>query len=374
MAQKLNLDELKSRADDIYGTYSGNFAGKPRATRDLTMIEGLIKDLATLIEETRTMMNGDRNPAVLSFLETATDNLERYRNEREQIAEAQRNPFAVEGATLANRANRVFDMYRRHYAGKDRGTRDRMLLNEMVQDLEKTQAAMRDLVDRGAQGSRQDLETVSAQLRMYREEITNIAHAQTSGSEQDVAGRLATLANSQFSLYTDHFAGKGRTSRRPATLERMIANLEEYQAEMRELADDGFRSDANRSNMGIISRNLEMYRTELTEITKAQQSASPEDLAGILGGAANEVFEVYRREFAGKDRRTRDLALIGLMCDQLRDIALQMRKLAETHDLDVNNKNLLIVEERWGTYENEYKQIEQAQGPEGTRAKTTGLA
>lgn len=362
MAQKLNLDELKGRADEIYGTYSGNFAGKPRATRDLSMIEDLIKQLGSLIEETRTMMNGDRNPAVLSFLETATDNLQRYRDEREAIAEAKRNPFAVEGATLANRANRVFDVYRRHFAGKDRGTRDRLLLHELVGELEGIQQQMVELQSRGATSTRQDIETVSSQLTMYREEVKNIANAQTDGRQEDVAGRLATLANAQFDLYTKHFAGKGRTTRRPQLLERMIANLEEYQAEMRELSDDGFRSDSNRNNMGIVSQNLNMYRTELAEISNARRQTSVSDLAGMLGGAANDVFQIYREQFAGQNRTTRDLALMGTMCDALRDIALQMLEIARENDLDVNNKNLAIVEERWGTYENEYKQIEQAQG------------
>ena len=38
-----------------------------------------------------------------------------------------------------------------------------------------------------------------------------------------------------------------------------------------------------------------------------------------------------------------------------------MRALLE-HDLELNEKNLRIVEERWSTYEQEYQRIKEAQG------------
>ena len=362
MADKPKFDDLKSKADEIYGIYAANFAGKPRATREMAMIDDLIARLTALIEETRTLMNGDRNPAVLAFLETAIDNLERYRNERTAIEQAKRDPHAVEGATLANRANRVFDVYQRHFAGQDRGTRDRMLLHEMVNELESVQRELRDLVNRGGTGARGDLETVAAQLQLYRDEVTNVARSQTVGTNEEIANRLAQLANAQFKLYADHFAGKSRTSRRPALLERMVANLEEYQAEMRELLESGFSSQMNRNNIGTIANNLEMYRNELIAIRDAREQTSVSDLAGALGGAANDVFNEYREHFAGKDRASRDLELMGKLCDQLREVALQMREIDAEIELEVNQKNLRIVEERWATYEVEFRNIRDAKG------------
>ncbi len=364
MADKANFDDLKSSADEIYGLYTANFAGKPRATREIATLDDLITRLTALIENTRTLMNGDRNPGVLAFLETASENLDRYQKERVAIIDAKRDPQAVVGAALANRANRVFDAYRRHFAGKDRGTRDRMLLHEMVGELEELQLAMRALVNQGATGARGDLETISAQLQMYRDEVTNIARAQTAGSKEDIANRLAQLANAQFTLYTNHFAGKSRSSRRPELLARMIANLEEYQAEMRELADEGFKSDMNRKNIETVAQNLDMYRTEIVAINEAREALAVADLAGVLGGAANDVFNEYRENFAGKDRKTRDLDLMGKLCDQLREIALQMRDIDDAIELDSNQKNLWIVEERWATYEVEYTRIQEAKGPQ----------
>jgi hypothetical protein len=299
---------------------------------------------------------------MLSFIETAADNLDRYRSERDQIRQAQADPHTVFTATLANRANRAFDAYRRHFAGQDRGTRDRLLLHEMVGELEELQSRMGKLVEQGADGAQRDLDTITQQLGMYREEVTNIARAQTVGTPEEVANRLAQLANSQFNVYRDHFAGKSRLSRRPELLQRVIGNLEEYQAEMKELQDEGFHSEMNRNNMSIVAQNLDLYRKELVEILKARGEASVADLAGSLGGAANEIFAEYGENFAGKERRTRDTDLMGAICDRVREIALQMREIADNIDLDTNAKNLAIVEERWATYEEEWRKIVEAKG------------
>lgn len=359
---KPKLEDLQTQANEIYSNYSANFAGKPRATRDLSLLDNLVDQLDSLIENTRTLMNGNRNPAILSFLETASENLERYREEKTAIQRAKENPHAVEQATLANRANRVFEKYQRHFAGKDRGTRDRMLLHEMIGQLEGLLDGLNELVAQGSTTAKSDVDTIETQLDMYRKELTNVARAQTNGTPEDVSNRLAQLANGQFTLYTDHFAGKSRVSRRPGLLKRMIANLEEYQAEMRELIENGFTGQQNKNNIDIVGQNLDMYRKELAEIQKVRAETSVADLAGALGGAANDVFGMYRDEFAGKDRRGRDLELMGTMCDRLGEVALQMRDIADEIELEVNEKNLTIVEERWATYENEYRMIKEAKG------------
>lgn len=359
---KPTLADLKERADSVYSTYSANFAGKPRATRDLSLLEDLIERLHDVVEDARTLMNGNRNPAILSFLETATDNLERYRTEENAIQDAQARPHAAESAVIANRANRVFDVYGRHFAGADRGTRDRMLLHEMVQELERFRDELQALVDGGADSARSDLDTVETQLEMYRQEVTNIARASTVGTPEEVANRLAELANRQFSQYREHFAGHSRATRRPGLLERMIANLEEYQAEMRELQDEGYHSEQNRSNIGIIANNLELYRKELEQIYETREENPVRDVAGALGGAANEVFAEYGEHFAGKNRQTRDLEQMSRICDALREIALQMRAIDDEIEIEMNQKNLQIVEERWATYEAEYRKIAEAQG------------
>ena len=82
---------------------------------------------------------------------------------------------------------------------------------------------------------------------------------------------------------------------------------------------------------------------------------------GMLGGAANDVFEEYRQKFAGKDRRSVDLATMSLLCDQLGEIARQMADMARTEKNDMNERNLDIVIERLSAYEEEWRAIRDAQ-------------
>jgi hypothetical protein len=359
---KHNLAELKERADAIYQAYDAGFAGKPRATRDLVQLDDLIGKLEALISDARENMNGGRNPAIISMVDTAKENLERYREERSLIAELKANDTTVEAAHVANRANRIFDVYGRHFAGLDRSTRDARLLDEMVESLQAIRAQMERLVENGAESAERDLDVVNRELAMYRDEANNIRAAYRTGTPSDRVNRLAALANEQFALYNAQFAGKGRTTRRPELLERMIANLEEYRSMMRQVQQSGFASTMNANNIGIVADNLEMYRKELEEIRNVRSSTSPNDLAGMLGGAANEIMAEYRENFAGKERATRDLKHLGNLCDALWEVARQMETLRGEPELDFNEKNLQIVHESWATYESEYKRIKEAQG------------
>lgn len=359
---KPTLSDIKSKAEGIYQRYDAGFAGKPRATRDLVQLDELIDDLEQLIEDARTLLNGSRNPGVIALIDTAKDNLESYRNERQSIVELKKNPTTVEAADVANRANRIFDVYGRHFAGEDRSTRDARLLDDMVESLQAIRARMEQLVERGADSTQKDLDVVNRELDMYREETNQIRAAYRSGTPNDRVNRLASLANSQFALYNAQFAGKGRTTRRPELLERMIANLEEYRGMMRQVQQSGFASTMNANNIRIVGENLEMYRKELEEVRDVRASTSPNDLAGMLGGAANELMAEYRENFAGQNRTTRDLDHLSNLCDGLWEIARQMEMLRGEPELDFNDKNLQIVHESWATYENEYKRIKEAQG------------
>jgi hypothetical protein len=232
----------------------------------------------------------------------------------------------------------------------------------MVESLQAIRAQMERLVEGGAESAERDLEVVNRELKMYRDEANNIRAAYRSGTPNDRVNRLAALANDQFALYNAQFAGKGRTTRRPELLERMIANLEEYRSMMRQVQQSGFASTMNANNIGIVADNLKMYRKELEEIQTAREEAEPSDLAGMLGGAANEIMAEYRENFAGKDRAGRDLNHLSNLCDGLWELARQMETFRSEPDLDFNEKNLQIVHESWASFEAEYKRIQEAQG------------
>lgn len=356
------LPEIKDEAESIYQTYQSLFAGQPRATRDPSQLNQLISRLKELIEEGKNLSTQGRDPALSSVLETARENLERYTEEYAAIKDAQSDPFTIEAARLASRANRVFDVYNRHFAGQPRETRDFRLLEELIDELAGISGRMQPLAARGLQSAIGDLATVEKQMELYQEEVDRIRQARTVGTEEEQASRLAHLANSQFNLYNAHFAGKARTTRRPQLIERMIANLEDYKRGMQALAQAGYSSDSNRKNISIVENNLEMYGSELEAIRESRSQVSARDLAGALGGAANEVMEQYREHYAGKDRRGRDLDRLSTMCDELRYLQLQMLSIASAMELDFNHRNIQVVDEARSMYESEWREIREVSG------------
>ena len=104
----------------------------------------------------------------------------------------------------------------------------------------------------------------------------------------DKISTLAQLANAQFKLYEDHFAGKSRVTRRPGLLRRVIENLNEIQKSMQDLRAR-VRSEANDRNIGIVGDRLRLYRDELAAIEKARDETSLEDLAGTRPASIMQV-------------------------------------------------------------------------------------
>ncbi len=356
-----SFKELKQRAEDVYKRYQAHFANKPRATRDLGLIDELIGELESVIEIGKEELNGGRNPALVSVLDMARENLNTYRSEREKIAEAQAGGgVSADEARLAREANLAFGRYYRHFANENRTTRDLGLLTEIIVELERIEKAFSELADSGEDVSKNH-EVVKRNLSTYRDEYRAIERAQEQGTAQEQADILATLANDQFAIYRNHFAGKPRPTRRPGLLERVVNQLKRIHKTMFSLKQGGLRSQANDRNMDIVSQNLEVYKKELKEIRKAREGISNEQLAGSLGGAANEIMAEYRENYAGENRSTRDLDKLSVLCDQMCEIATQMRAIQREEPSDMNEKNLGIVIDSWSLYEQEYKKIEEVQ-------------
>lgn len=361
------LQDIKNQADSIYQEYDARFAGKPRATRDLAALDDLMGRLTEVMTQARTFQDPADAEGAAQILEMAGQNLETYQTERQAIAQSKsQGPAAEQGAQLATLANLVFAQYYRHFAGQDRRTRDVGLLGELMDQL----AFIRDqLVDvsRSYAGPEvaDNLQVVRDNLRMYTDERDKITESRQELPNGEKADLFAQLANTQFQVYRDHFAGMSRVSRRPALLERTIAQLENIRMNMKRLTKSGFVSQSNKRNVEIVAENLNMYRNELREIRLARQNATTEQLVGELGKAANDVMALYREEFAGRDRVSRDLGRLTLLCDRLAEVALQMRALQAKEPSEMNERNLGIVLDTATLYEAEYQRIQTAKREAG---------
>lgn len=355
----LDLKEFRDQTQAIYDEYAARFAGKPRATRKLADIDGLIQRLSALVDKARAAGGAARDPALASMVEQAVENLEVYDQERKEIAKVQaQGAEVVDASMLATWANLHFGQYFRHFAGKGRATRDLGLLNEMISELELIEVQMKKvLAKKDLYSVREDLKAVRANLQIYRTEREHILSARKKATREELASYLATTANEQFAIYNAHFAGKSRTSRRPSLMHRVIATLEMLGGQMRELKEGGFDNEQNARNIEVVDSQLAMYREEFDLIQQARRDTPVEDLPGHWGAAANKTMEEYRQHFAGQNRDTRDLTLLSRLCDEMMDQARQMREYSQEHAHAANLENLHIVLDSATLYQSEYEEI-----------------
>ena len=354
-AQRGLLDALTSQ-------YQANFAGQSRATRDAALMASMRDGAAYLVEVVTGLPSGVERDALLADALRARD---LYVQEAAAILEAQRqaqDPDFAEARRLSQWARLTARRYLRHFAGQSRLTRDAGLLAELIGDLERLSEDVAALAQTFASP---ELEETRAQvennLRLYRTERDEIHAAREQQTPDQRTDMLAQLANAQFQVYADHFAGKSRSSRRPVLLERVIDNLQQARAQMLALNLSNADLPNNAKNAEIVQGRLDFYQSELIEIRKSRESAQFQDLVGALGGAANQVFDEYKQHFAGHDRKTRELARLSKLCDQLYEVAHQMDDLDRVKENATNVANLNIVLDNLNMYENEFDEITKVQ-------------
>ncbi len=354
----MSTDEtaLRRRSEDLHAKYRYGFAGKPRLTRRLADLESILQTAKALLDQAKEMVGEGE------VTEEMRTRLQLYMTERDAIVEAQAaGPNARMVSMLGTRANALFAVYTRHFAGKSRLTRDVALLDDLTGAIEEVRSELRELVstDAAAAASEQ-LVPIEKNLEMYASERANIvATQQGTGEERTTA--FANIANAQFDTYRKHFAGKSRLSRRTGLIDRVVSSLEKCEAGMQALIAEGEQLDTNRANLAIVQSRLADYRAEATAIRAARGNASVFEIIDALGQDANLVMEEYATHFAGKDRGTRNLDQLGTLMDRLAETERQMWTLSRVQDNPTNSQNITIVHDTALVYEHEYKQIRDAQ-------------
>jgi hypothetical protein len=353
------LETLATELDQLDNEYSSNFAGQSRMTRDVALLDRIITRGNDIVKRIDQIPSAAQGPELVRLRDAAKNNLALYAQERGAILRAQEvGPTFEQFSLEATSANLVFGRYARHFAGKDRATRDLALLGELVDDLKQIDKRMGALLEEHrVQDFQRDREVVVQNLQQYQKEIPLIENAQKSGTPEERASVLATLANNQFAVYQTHFAGEPRISRRPALLMRIISSLKSIKERMVAFQQGGLNLEFNDKNIEVVTGRLEVYENELAEIRKLRQSTQMADIMGELGGAANKLFETYRASFANKPRQQVDTDLLGGLCDKLGEIRRQMSDMARAEDNEMNDKNLEIVTEQLVMFEGEYEAV-----------------
>lgn len=353
-----SLEKLKERAGIVFGEYDAWFAGHPRVTRDAARLARMTNDLKALASQA-----GRQGAEGQAFAQELAKTIELYTQEQAAITTArERGPSAFEAQRAHAWAQVVFGRYQRHFAGRNRATRDLGLLAELIDHLRRIEKDVKRLAEEDGVDVAATLDSVQSSLQLYLGERGEIVDARGRGTSEEQADILAECANEQFALYKAHFAGKSRLSRHPMLLQRVLDTLAVVKDRMETLRDQGLQSAQNDRNIGIIDERVGFYRKEIEAIRARRGETSFEELVGALGGAANELFEGYRKEYAGQSRDTRELQPLSDILDGLVHVALQMDDLDRVRDNETNTRNLQIVLDHIRLYQREYDLIRQARG------------
>jgi len=237
--------------------------------------------------------------------------------------------------------------YHRHFGGRDRATRDLLLLDEIVAALEPVAGRLK--------GSERD--SALRQVEILRAERPKIVDAQSRGSNEERVSRLATRANDQFATYRHVFAGQERASREPQLLRRMVAALTRVSGEMQGLKGAGVKSEQNDKNIAIVAARIDDWVKE-TQAIESTQTELGDKLPSYLARAANTVFQAYRDEFQGKSRAASDPDRLHVLAELLHSIARRMARI-EGED-PTNAQNIVHVVDHLDLYEREVPLIVQA--------------
>ncbi len=150
---------------------------------------------------------------------------------------------------------------------------------------------------------------------------------------------LRTRADQIHNRYAFAFAGKPRATRRLEELDAILTDARHLRDEVQRGGGDELKA--------LLAERLGVYEQERAAIAQVQAAGPLVRAAAVLATRANVAFGVYRRAFAGQNRRTRDLALLDdvvAWIAQIRDdasaLAVSIRDTAVHDDLDVMQRNL----------------------------------
>lgn len=349
------MSQFGTQIDDVHNRYRSRFAGFPRITRDTEELTAILGEAKKLAENASSMDAAEAD--------RIKSNVELYEKEIENIKEAQsEGPAAMVVHRLSTWANFVQARYARAFAGQERRTRDLGILAELIEDADRLLSEMRTIAAKGAiNGLAEAIQLTENNLKIYRVERERIREDRKKVFGAERGTLFAKLANEQFNRYRLHFANKSRVSRNPQLMQVIVDALQEILDGMEALLADGFNTEVHKKNIDLVKNNLNVYKGELTNIRTAQREAALKDRVGHLGASANEVFKVYRENFAGKDRKTRDLTVLRDQIELLFQAGKMMDAIDRSEEDDTNAGNLALVMDMLYLYHREYAAVHQLQ-------------
>ncbi|MGM0574847.1 MAG: hypothetical protein ACQEXJ_03830 [Myxococcota bacterium] len=168
--------------------------------------------------------------------------------------------------------------------------------------------------------------------------------------------------------YRFRFADKPRATRDLAEMDVLLKEVDLLLGEVSE-AGEGAADLKQR-----VEEQAETYRREREAIVQAQDAGSAFVEAALLGTRANFVIARYHRNFAGQDRRTRDLGLLDELSGWMEGIQRRMARLVAQQEIAELRRDLEVVTENLDVYRRERPNIENAQDVDDPAQQASLLA
>jgi hypothetical protein len=368
---KATLASIRSQSDKLHRRWQREFAGKPRHSRELSELEKIVQNTAVLAKKAKGIP-GDKGDELERVV---TERLKLYREERDAIADAQFDrPEVAEIHVQGQRVDRAMSIWRRHYAGRDRRTRDLPRLDVVIRTLQEGLPRLEALAEH-PEVKKESLDSLRTQLEVLKDERSEIVKLRKNAEPAVRVASLLAEAQSALEQYRVHFAGQPRATCSPARLERMIAMLDRVTRALGEADVAGANEEADQArkdNLALMTGHLDAWRAELPELERALREVSTRDRSNQLGMVANQLFQIYQREFAGQARATRNLQLLSDLCDRLGELSELMTEHDTATEEPLNRKNMPTVDERLRRYESEWMEIAKAKAPQAGATASAG--
>src|SRR5690554_5017041 len=126
------VESLGKELEELDREYQESFAGQSRLTRDGAQLDRISERGSSRLKRIDQIPAPAQGPDLVRLRDATAHSLNLYTQERAAIVRAQEvGPQFEAFSQEATSANLVFARYARHFAGKDRATRDLALLGEL---------------------------------------------------------------------------------------------------------------------------------------------------------------------------------------------------------------------------------------------------
>lgn len=346
--------QIREASDKLHTEYRRNFGGLPRITRDADLLRQIRAETVRLREQSPKKATQLRE-ALRARIALYTKELRAIEQEQSQ------GPFAMAAARVANDANAAFDRYRRNFGGKSRWSRDTDLLEELIEELILAESNFKLVLENWDHASvRRDLEVVQKNIELYTNELRAIHASRENLDDEQRVSETAGSANTLFDTYRTLFAGLPRQSRRPELLERLLNSLREIEKRMVKAAAEGNTSPHLRDNMKLVRRQVELWEVELPQLQQARAAATLNDLVMALGAEIDALWTIWREDYAGQPRETRDLERLSGVLDRSDELTRQARELHRDNELQATDRLLRVARDQRTIFVREYAAIQEA--------------